>query len=291
MKGNYTLTPLIKVENLYHVYSKDTPFEFKALSGVSFELNKGEILGIIGHTGSGKSTLIQHLNALLVPTSGKVYLEGQDINESKKTKSLARSRVGLVFQYPEYQLFEETVYKDIAFGPKNMDLTASEIDKRVREAAGFTGLDENILERSPFDLSGGQKRRAAIAGVIAMMPQVLVLDEPMAGLDPEGCEEIMGNLMEYHNRTGAALVIVTHSMETAARFSQRMIVLNNGEVAMDGTPENVFSRGGELESMGLAVPEMTRLNVRLHALGVSLPESIYTLEQMKTALLRRFRDA
>ncbi len=276
--------PILKTENLTHVYSPGTPFEMTALNGVDLEIRKGEILGIIGHTGSGKSTLIQHLNALIKPTSGRVLLEGRDINESKSAIRQARSRVGLVFQYPEYQLFEETVYKDIAFGPKNMKLSPEEIDRRVREAAGFVGVEE-LLDRSPFDLSGGQKRRVAIAGVIAMMPEVLVLDEPMAGLDPGGCREIMDNILSYHDKTGAAVVVVTHSMEEAARRADRMVVLNHGTVAMSGAPEEIFARGDELRKMGLAAPVMTELSQRLRALGVELPGTVYTVEQMAAALL------
>ncbi|MGM9522191.1 MAG: energy-coupling factor transporter ATPase [Oscillospiraceae bacterium] len=278
-------TPILKIENLSHVYSEGTPFELAAIEDVNIEIQRGEIIGIIGHTGSGKSTLIQHLNALIKPTGGKVYFNGRDINESKQSVREVRSKVGLVFQYPEYQLFEETVFKDIAFGPKNMGLTPDEIDVRVRASAGFVGIDEELLERSPFDLSGGQKRRIAIAGVIAMLPEVLILDEPMAGLDPAGRRDIMDNLMGYHKETGAAILIVTHSMEEAARHAQRMIVMNGGHVAMDGTPEEVFSHGKELSAMGLAVPEMTVLADRLRDMGVKLPESIYTVEQMKNALL------
>ncbi len=277
--------PILKTENLTHVYSPGTPFELTALRNVNLEIRKGEILGIIGHTGSGKSTLIQHLNALIKPTSGRVLLDGQDINASKSSIRLVRSRVGLVFQYPEYQLFEETVYKDIAFGPKNMKLDAAEIDRRVRDAARFTGVEEELLDRAPFDLSGGQKRRVAIAGVIAMMPEVLVLDEPMAGLDPSGRTEIMENILTYHWETGAAIVIVTHSMEEAARHADRMVVLNHGEIAMEGAPAEIFTHGEELRRMGLDTPVMTDVADRLRALGVSIPGSVYTVEQMVSALM------
>ena len=276
--------PILKTEELTHIYSPGTPFEMTAVENVSIEIRKGEILGIIGHTGSGKSTLIQHLNALVKPSSGRVLLEGRDINESKDSVRDARAKVGLVFQYPEYQLFEETVYKDIAFGPKNMKLSEDEIDGRVRRAARFVGVEEELLDRSPFDLSGGQKRRVAIAGVIAMMPEVLVLDEPMAGLDPQGREEIMKNILAYHDETGAAIVIVTHSMDEAASYADRMIVLNHGRVAMEGTPEEVFSRGEELRGMGLATPVMTDVADKLRKLGVELPASVYTVEQMVSAL-------
>ena len=277
--------PILKIENLSHVYAPGTPFELAAVKDVNIEIYPGEVLGIIGHTGSGKSTLIQHLNALIKPTSGRVLLNGRDIHDSKQSIKEVRGKVGLVFQYPEYQLFEETIYKDIAFGPKNMKLPEDEIDRRVRDAARFVGLDAELLERSPFDLSGGQKRRVAIAGVIAMLPQVLVLDEPMAGLDPQGREEIMENILTYHRETGAAIVIVTHSMEEAAKHAHRMIVMNKGSVAMDGTPEEIFSHGPELRAMGLAVPEMTSLADRLKELGVTLPGTVYTVEQMKAALL------
>ena len=276
--------PILKTEELTHIYSPGTPFEMTAVENVSIEIRKGEILGIIGHTGSGKSTLIQHLNALVKPSSGRVLLEGRDINESKDSVRDARAKVGLVFQYPEYQLFEETVYKDIAFGPKNMKLSEDEIDGRVRRAARFVGVEEELLDRSPFDLSGGQKRRVAIAGVIAMMPEVLVLDEPMAGLDPQGREEIMKNILAYHDETGAAIVIVTHSMDEAASYADRMIVLNHGRVAMEGTPEEVFSRGEELRGMGLATPVMTDVADKLRKLGGELPASVYTVEQMVSAL-------
>lgn len=276
--------PILKTEELTHIYSPGTPFEMTAVENVSIEIRKSEILGIIGHTGSGKSTLIQHLNALVKPSSGRVLLEGRDINESKDSVRDARAKVGLVFQYPEYQLFEETVYKDIAFGPKNMKLSEDEIDGRVRRAARFVGVEEELLDRSPFDLSGGQKRRVAIAGVIAMMPEVLVLDEPMAGLDPQGREEIMKNILAYHDETGAAIVIVTHSMDEAASYADRMIVLNHGRVAMEGAPEDVFSRGEELRGMGLATPVMTDVADKLRKLGVELPASVYTVEQMVSAL-------
>ena len=276
--------PILKTEELTHIYSPGTPFEMTAVENVSIEIRKGEILGIIGHTGSGKSTLIQHLNALVKPSSGRVLLEGRDINETKDSVRDARAKVGLVFQYPEYQLFEETVYKDIAFGPKNMKLSEDEIDGRVRRAARFVGVEEELLDRSPFDLSGGQKRRVAIAGVIAMMPEVLVLDEPMAGLDPQGREEIMKNILAYHDETGAAIVIVTHSMDEAASYADRMIVLNHGRVAMEGAPEEVFSRGEELRGMGLATPVMTDVADKLRKLGVELPASVYTVEQMVSAL-------
>lgn len=277
---------ILKLENLSHVYSVGTPFELTAVHDINVSIARGEVIGIIGHTGSGKSTLIQHMNGLIKPTGGRVLFDGEDIHASKENVRKVRSKVGLVFQYPEYQLFEETVYKDIAFGPKNMKLSEKEIDEHVKAAARFVGLDEELFQKSPFELSGGQKRRVAIAGVIAMMPDVLILDEPMAGLDPVGRGEIMKNILSYHAETGAAIVIVTHSMEDAAEFAQRMIVMNHGTVSMDGTPEEVFSRGEELKGMGLSVPMMTELKAALERRGVSIPGTIYTEQQMKQALLK-----
>ena len=277
--------PIIRTEHLTHVHSAGTPFEVTAIDDINLEIRRGEVIGVIGHTGSGKSTLIQHLNGIMKPTSGKVYFEGTDIHTSKQTIKNVRCKVGLVFQYPEYQLFEETVYKDIAFGPKNMKLSDDEIDVRVHETARFAGIDESLLDRSPFELSGGQKRRIAIAGVIAMLPDVLILDEPMAGLDPVGRTEIMENIMGYHRETGAAIIVVTHSMEDAARYASRMLVLDHGKLAMDGTPAEVFSRGEELQNMGLAVPSMTKLSGLLRARGIPVESSVYTIEQMKNALL------
>ncbi|MDY3772032.1 MAG: energy-coupling factor transporter ATPase, partial [Candidatus Faecousia sp.] len=234
------MNPILQVEDLTYVYSIGTPFEHKALDKVNFTLNRGEFVGIIGHTGSGKSTLMQQLNGLLKPTSGRVLLEGQDIWSDKKLTRQARFRVGLVFQYPEYQLFEETVYKDIAFGPTNMGLSGEEIDRRVREAAGFVGITESQLKVSPFDLSGGQKRRVAIAGVIAMEPEVLILDEPTAGLDPVGREGILQNIESYRRAKNATILMVSHSMEDVARLTDRLLVMNGSRLAMDGTPSEVF---------------------------------------------------
>ncbi|MGX8698956.1 MAG: energy-coupling factor transporter ATPase [bacterium] len=278
-------TPILTVENLTHIYSMGTPFEKTAVSDISFSLEAGSCVALIGHTGSGKSTLIQHLNALVKPTFGRVLFEGADENASKENMKKARFGVGLVFQYPEYQLFEETVYKDIAFGPKNRKLPPAEIDRRVREAARFVGVDEALFQESPFELSGGQKRRIAIAGVIAMEPKVLILDEPMAGLDPQGRESIMENLMEYRRQTGAALLIVTHSMDDAARYAERMLVLSAGKIVMDGTPAEVFSRGEELERVGLTVPTATKLAMELKKRGVALGETVYTVEALQAALL------
>lgn len=275
--------PILQVQNLTHTYSAGTPFEHIALDNVSFSVNRGEFIGIIGHTGSGKSTLMQHLNGLLKPTSGTVLLDGKDIWSDKKLTREARFRVGLVFQYPEYQLFEETVYKDISFGPKNMGLPAEEVDRRVREAAAFVGLTEQQLEVSPFDLSGGQKRRVAIAGVIAMEPEVLILDEPTAGLDPAGREEILGNIEAYRRAKNATIMMVSHSMNDVARLTDRLLVLNGAHIAMDGTPGEVFSHAWELEEMGLGIPQITKVFMRLKEMGLPV-EPVYTMEQAVDAL-------
>ena len=272
------MSPILQIQNLTHIYSAGTPFEHTALEDVSFSVNRGEFIGIIGHTGSGKSTLMQHLNGLLKPTSGKVILDGVDIWSDKKTTRQARFRVGLVFQYPEYQLFEETVYKDIAFGPKNMGLSKDEIDRRVREAAGFVGLTEEQLEASPFDLSGGQKRRVAIAGVIAMEPEVLILDEPTAGLDPAGRADILANIDAYRKAKNATIMMVSHSMNDVALLTDRLIVMNGSHVAMDGSPDEVFTHAWELLDMGLDIPEVTQVFLHLQRLGLNLPP-VYTMEQ------------
>lgn len=274
---------ILQAKDLTYVYSAGTPFEHKALDHVSFTLNRGEFVGIIGHTGSGKSTLMQQLNGLLNPTSGQVLLDGQDIWSDKKLTRQARFRVGLVFQYPEYQLFEETVAKDIGFGPKNMGLSQEEIDRRVREAAGFVGLTEEQLSVSPFDLSGGQKRRVAIAGVIAMEPEVLILDEPTAGLDPVGREEILKNINDYRKAKNATILMVSHSMEDVARLTDRLLVMNGSKLAMDGTPQEVFSRAEEIVSMGLNIPQVTQVFLKLKALGLPV-ENVYTLDQAVEAL-------
>ena len=282
------MTPILEIKNLSHIYSAGTPFEHIALDDVSFSVNKGEFIGIIGHTGSGKSTLIQHLNGLLKPTSGQVLLDGIDIWSNKKYTREARFRVGLVFQYPEYQLFEETVFKDIAFGPKNMGLKANEVERRVREAAGFVGLSEAQLQASPFELSGGQKRRVAIAGVIAMEPEVLILDEPTAGLDPVGREEILSNIRAYRETKNAAILMVSHSMSDVARITDRLLVMNGSHLAMDGTPDQVFSRSSELIEMGLDIPDVSRVFMRLQQLGLSVP-SVYSIEQA-VALLKGMKE-
>lgn len=275
----------IKAENLRHVYSAGTPFEKVAIDGINVTIPQGQLVGIIGHTGSGKSTFIQHLNALLQPSSGRVFCGGQDINADKISRRDVKWKVGLVFQYPEYQLFEETVYKDIAFGPRNMKLGTEEIDRRVREAASFVGVDEELFESSPLELSGGQKRRIAIAGVIAMRPEVLILDEPTAGLDPAGCEQILENICDYREKTGATVLIVSHNMDDVARLSERIIVFDHGKIAMDGTPEEIFSQPERLISMGLTVPHSTAVAMELRRLGLELPETVYTHEKLLSAVI------
>ncbi len=282
------MAPILQVENLSHIYSVGTPFEHVALDGMNFSVERGEFIGVIGHTGSGKSTLMQHLNGLLKPTSGRVLLDGQDIWADKKLTRQARFRVGLVFQYPEYQLFEETVYKDIAFGPKNMGLDKEEIDRRVREAAGFVGLTEQQLQASPFDLSGGQKRRVAIAGVIAMEPEVLILDEPTAGLDPSGREDILANIEGYRKAKNATIMMVSHSMNDVARLTDRLLVLNGARIAMDGTPTEVFAHARELAQMGLDIPEVTRVFMRLQEMGLDVP-GVHTMEQA-VAVLKELKE-
>ncbi len=285
------MNAIIETKQLTHIYSAGTPFERGALLEVDFSAMEGEYLGIIGHTGSGKSTLIQHLNALLKPTSGQVLFQGQDVWADPARTRQTRFQVGLVFQYPEYQLFEETVYKDISFGPKNMGLDEKEVDRRVREAAAFVGLQDDQLEKSPFELSGGQKRRVAIAGVIAMEPKVLILDEPTAGLDPVGVESILGNIRDYHQAHNATVILVSHSMEEVARTVDRLVVVNDGKIPFQGTPRQVFQHGDELEAMGLGVPQLTRVFHRLRAMGADVDPSVYTLEQAKAALLDRLGRA
>lgn len=279
------MKPILEVKNLTYIYSAGTPFEHKALDDISFSVERGEFIGIIGHTGSGKSTLMQQLNGLLKPTSGTVLLDGQDIWSDKKLTRQARFRVGLVFQYPEYQLFEETVYKDIAFGPKNMGLSAEEVDRRVREAAGFVGLTEQQLEVSPFDLSGGQKRRAAIAGVIAMEPEVLILDEPTAGLDPVGRSEILGNIQSYRKAKNATIMMVSHSMEDVARLTDRLLVMNGSKLAMDAPPAQVFTHAEELTQMGLNIPQVTQVFLELKKLGLDV-KNVYTIDQAAAEIRR-----
>lgn len=274
----------IEVENLTHVYNDGTSMSRKALDNVSFKIDDGEFVAIIGHTGSGKSTLIQHLNALTKPTSGRVLLDGEDINVDKSKLKQIRQKVGLVFQYPEYQLFEMTVFKDVCFGPENMGLSEEKVKKRAVRALNLVGLDESYYEKSPFELSGGQKRRAAIAGILAMGPKVLVLDEPTAGVDPKGRNEILGAINNMHNETGLTVILVSHSMEDVARLADRIIVLNNGKVALMGTPREVFSKVNELEEMGLAAPQTSYVMKGLKEKGINVPEDIYTVEEASEVL-------
>ena len=276
----------IRAENLSHVYSSGTPFERVAIENINITIPQGQLVGLIGHTGSGKSTFIQHLNGLLAPSTGKVYVDGKDINADKFSRRDVKWQVGLVFQYPEYQLFEETVYKDIAFGPRNMKLSEEEVDERVREAAGFVGVEEELFEKSPLELSGGQKRRIAIAGVIAMRPGVLILDEPTAGLDPAGCRQILDNICDYRKKTGSTVIIVSHNMDDAARLADRIVVFDHGTIAMDGSPEQVFSRPEELTAIGLSVLHAAAIAMALRQRGVKLEGSIYTHEQLKAAVIR-----
>lgn len=276
----------LRTLGLSHIYSAGTPFEKIALDDINISIPQGQFIGLLGHTGSGKSTLVQHFNALLQPTSGQIFLGEGDINESKKTRYEVRFRVGLVFQYPEYQLFEETVKADIAFGPKKMGLSEAEIDERVREAAGFACVSEELFDKSPLDLSGGQKRRIAIAGVIAMRPEVLILDEPCAGLDPEGSEMILRNLCDYRKASGATVIIISHNMDDTARIADRLIVLENGAVRMDGTPEEVFSEPETLRSLGLTVPKATAIAMALKERGLDLNTPVFTHDQLVAAILR-----
>lgn len=275
----------IQTEGLTYRYGIGTPFEKTAVDHVDLEIEAGSFVGIIGHTGSGKSTLIQHLNGLLRPTEGKVLLDGVDIWADKSKMRQMRFRVGLVFQYPEYQIFEETVEKDIAFGPRNMGLAEEEVQARVQETAAIVGLSEEILKQSPFLLSGGQKRRVAIAGVMAMRPEVLILDEPTAGLDPRGREEILQEIQAYRNQTGATILLVSHSMEDVARHAKKILVMNAGKVFCYDTVANVFRRSQELQAIGLAVPQITRVCDALRARGVPLTDDIFTVEQAKQQLL------
>lgn len=279
------MEPVLEIRNVSHVYGADTPFEHVALDNVSLTVGRGEFVGLIGHTGSGKSTLIQHMNGLLRPSNGQVLFEGQDVWSDAKLTRRLRFHVGLVFQYPEYQLFEETVYKDIAFGPKNMGLSAEEVDRRVREAAGFVGLTEQQLEVSPFDLSGGQKRRVAIAGVIAMEPEVLILDEPTAGLDPVGRSEILGNIQSYRKAKNATIMMVSHSMEDVARLTDRLLVMNGSKLAMDAPPAQVFTHAEELIQMGLNIPQVTQVFLELKKLGLDV-KNVYTIEQAAAEIRR-----
>ena len=275
----------IVIEHLNYVYMQGGPYETKALDDVSLTIHDGEFVGLTGHTGSGKSTLVQHLNGLILPTSGQITVDGMDLADKDTDKRAIRRRVGLVFQYPENQLFEETVAKDIAFGPKNLGLDEAEIDRRVRTAMRRVALDyDKLSQRSVFELSGGQMRRVAIAGVLAMEPQTLVLDEPCAGLDPKGREEILGLISDLHRESGATIVMVSHSMDDVAALAERVIVMNHGKVAMDGAPREVFSRGEELRAIGLDVPQAVELAQKLREKGFDVPEGIYKIEEVRAAV-------
>ena len=277
------------IEDLSYYHGKDTPYEIKALDGIKLDIQKGIITGLIGHTGSGKSTLVQMLNGILKPHYGRVILDGEDIWQKPKDIKKIRFRVGLVMQYPEYQLFEETIYKDIAYGPKNMGLDEKEIDERVREAAEFAGLSPDLLERSPFDLSGGQKRRAAIAGIIAMRPELLILDEPAAGLDPRGRDSIFQNISEYQKKSGSTVLIVSHSMEDMARYCQRLIVMAGGKVVLEGECRDVFANAQILEDVGLDVPQITKLAMLLRQKGIELDPSVYTVEEAFEKIIELYK--
>lgn len=279
---------MLEFKNVSYVYSKNTPFEKAAVSNVSITIKDNAVTGLIGHTGSGKSTLAQMMNALIKPTSGEVLLDGKNINAKDYNTPSVRFEVGLVFQYPEYQLFEETVYKDIAYGPKNMGLTDDEIDSRVRSAAKFTGVAEELLDKSPFELSGGQKRRVAIAGVLAMDPKILVLDEPAAGLDPRGRNEILSGLVEYRKSRGNSLVIISHSMEDIAVYSDEIIAMSGGKVLVSGTPKEVFSKNALLTSSGLDIPQVTEVLVKLKNAGVNIDDDIFTPDEAFRAVRALF---
>lgn len=280
----------LKTENLSYVYGEGTPFKITALDNVNIDLEKGELVAIIGHTGSGKSTLVQHLNGLLKPTEGKIFLDDENIWESKSRVYDTRFRVGLCFQYPEYQLFESTVYKDIAFGPTNMGLNEKEIDERVRSAAKYVGLPDSMLTKSPFDLSGGEKRRVAIAGVISMEPEVLILDEPTSGLDPRGREQILGLIKNYREKTGKTVIIVSHSMDDVARFATKVIVMNDSRVENSGTVDEIFENSSRLSEIGLSVPQITEIFIRLKKMGYPVSEKVYTVEQGHSELMRLFAE-
>lgn len=273
------MSSIIRTDHLTMTYGVNTPFEKVAVNDLNIEIMEGEFLGIIGHTGSGKSTLVQMLNGLITPTTGKVLLRDKDINENKKKLREVRFQVGMVFQYPEYQLFEETVYRDIAFGPTNMGLTGDELDKRVRESARFTGLKDKLLDKSPFDLSGGEKRRAAIAGVIAMDPDVLILDEPTAGLDPQGRDKLLNQILSYHKERKNTVILVSHSMEDIARVADRILVMNKGNAEILAPKREVFAQGERLEKMGLRVPQITKITQLLQKKGIDLPDGILTVEE------------
>ncbi|MCI8624046.1 MAG: energy-coupling factor transporter ATPase [Provencibacterium sp.] len=278
------MMPAIKTERLTYTYSPGTPFCKTAVDDVNLEIEEGAFVGVIGHTGSGKSTLIQHFNGLLQPTSGKIYIDGEDLWADKQKLRAFRFKVGLVFQYPEYQLFEDTVYKDIAFGPRNMGMSEEEIDKSVREAAAFVGLKEKTLDRSPFELSGGQKRRVAIAGVLAMKPKVLILDEPTAGLDPKGRDRILSQIRDYHSQVKNTVLLVSHSMEDVARYCGKVLVMNHSRLFLYGDTAEVFEHADEIREMGLAVPQLTRIFHRLSDAGYPVRRNIYTMEEARAEL-------
>lgn len=277
---------IIRTEDLTYIYGEGTPFRKVAIDNINIDIDEGEIVGVIGHTGSGKSTLMQHLNGLLKPTSGKVFIDGEELFADKSRLKEIRFKVGLVFQYPEYQLFEETVYKDIAFGPKNMGLDEAEVDRRVRETARLVGLREELLAKSPFELSGGQKRRVAIAGVMAMEPKVLILDEPTAGLDPRGRDRILGLIKEYHAEKGTTVLLVSHSMEDVARTVSKILVMSDAKVFMYADRSSVFARADELTSMGLTVPQVTRVFDRLRAMGIEFDDEVFSVDYAKDLVLR-----
>lgn len=280
------MSVVLETKDLSYIYSKGTSSQVSAIKDVCLKIEKGELVGIIGHTGSGKSTLIQHFNGLLKGSSGTVYLDGKDIWENKKDIKNVRFKVGICFQYPEYQLFEETVYKDIAFGPKNMKLSDDEIDKRVRSVIKFVGLDESYLDKSPFDLSGGEKRRVAIAGVMAMEPEVLILDEPCAGLDPKGRDTVLSMIREYQKNTGSTLLVVSHSMEDISKIATKVLVMNESRLAYYDSVDGVFSHANELKRMGLNIPQLTELFIKLKEKGYDVPTNVYTLEKAKEEILK-----
>ncbi len=284
------MSSILELKNVNYVYSEKTPFEKRAVDDVSLCIEKGEFIGIIGHTGSGKSTLVQTLNGLIKPTSGQVLLDGRDIWENPKEIRKIRFKVGMVFQYPEYQLFDETVYKDISFGPKNMGITGAQLDSAVKRAAEFTGLKGELLNKSPFDLSGGEKRRAAIAGVVAMDPEVLVLDEPTAGLDPMGRELLLSQILQYHRKRKNTVLLVSHSMEDIARVADRIIVMNQSRVVMFDTTAKVFSQGRELEKIGLRVPQITKIMLSLKEKGYDLGDGILTVDDAVTKITSLLKE-
>lgn len=281
----------LQTEKLTYIYGANTPFEITALDNVEISIEKGEFVAVIGHTGSGKSTLVQHLNGLLKPTKGQIFLDGENIWESKSKIFDTRFRVGLCFQYPEYQLFESTVYKDIAFGPTNMGLSETEIDERVRKAAKYVGVPDEMLEKSPFDLSGGEKRRVAIAGVISMEPEILILDEPTSGLDPRGREKILSLIKNYREQTGSTVIIVSHSMEDVARFADKVIVMNSSKVDLTGTVDEIFENSSHLREIGLSVPQITEVFIKLREKGYPVSEKVYSVQQGYNELQKLFEGS